>query len=80
MVYSRPESVFVLEYYFASQPFAAVREALSSAYPDRVKPSEMTIDRLVTKLRDTGRVRVSSGRRRISADKLFFEFLLTNKK
>jgi hypothetical protein len=35
MVYSRAERVFILEHYFASKSFAAVREAFSNAYPDK---------------------------------------------
>jgi hypothetical protein len=31
MVYSRAERVFILEHYFASKSFAAVREAFSNA-------------------------------------------------
>jgi hypothetical protein len=34
MVYSRAESVFILEPYFKSKSFAAVREAFSNAYSD----------------------------------------------
>jgi hypothetical protein len=34
MVYSRAERVFILEHYFISKSFAAIREAFSNAYPD----------------------------------------------
>jgi hypothetical protein len=48
MVYSRAERVFILEHYFASKSFAAVREAFSNAYPDK-EVSNKTMHRLVTK-------------------------------
>jgi hypothetical protein len=35
MVYSRAERVFILEHYFVSISFAAVREAFNNAYPDK---------------------------------------------
>jgi hypothetical protein len=54
-VYSRAERVFILEHYFASKSFAAVREAFSNAYPDKEVPNK-TIRRLVTKFRETGSV------------------------
>jgi hypothetical protein len=56
MVYSRAERVFILEHYFASKSFAAVREAFRNAYPDKEVPNKATIHRLVTKFRDTGNV------------------------
>jgi hypothetical protein len=55
MVYSRAERVLILEHYFASQSFSAVREAFSNAYPDKEVPNK-TIRRLVTKFWDTGSV------------------------
>jgi hypothetical protein len=55
MVYSRAEHVFILEHYFASKSFAAVREAFSNSYPDKEVPNKTTtIHLLVTKSRDTG--------------------------
>jgi hypothetical protein len=48
MVYSRAESVFILEHCFASKSFAAVRETFSNAYPDKEVPSKTTVHRLVT--------------------------------
>jgi hypothetical protein len=74
--------VFILEHYFASKSFAAVREAFSNAYPDKEVPSKTTIHRLVKKFRDTGSVCVSSRRWwtfSASAVKLFCKFFLTNK-
>jgi hypothetical protein len=56
MVYSRAERMFILEHYFASKSFAAVREAFINAYSDRKVPYKITIHRLVTKFRDTGSV------------------------
>jgi hypothetical protein len=56
MVYSRAERVFVLEHYFASKSFGAVREAFSNAYPDKEVTNKTTMHRLVTKFRDTGSV------------------------
>jgi hypothetical protein len=35
MVYSRAERVFILEHYFASKSFAAVREEFRNAYRDK---------------------------------------------
>jgi hypothetical protein len=43
------EHGFILEHYFASKSFAAVREAFSNAYPDKEVPNKTTIQRLVTK-------------------------------
>jgi hypothetical protein len=48
--------VFVLEHYFASKSFAAIRVAFSIAYPDKKVPKETTIHRLATTFRDTGNV------------------------
>jgi hypothetical protein len=56
MVYSRAESVLILEHYFQSKWFAAVREAFSNAYPDKAVPNKTTIHRLVTTFWDTGSV------------------------
>jgi hypothetical protein len=39
MVYSRAERVFILEHYFASKSFSAVRETFSNAYPDKEVPN-----------------------------------------
>jgi hypothetical protein len=55
-VYSKAERVFILEHYFTSKSFAAVREAFSNAYPDKEVPNKTTVERLVTKFRDTGSV------------------------
>jgi hypothetical protein len=56
MVYSRAECVVILESYFASKSFAAIREAFSNAYPDKEVPNKSTIHWLVTKFRNTGSV------------------------
>jgi hypothetical protein len=45
------QSVFILEYYFASKFFAAIREAFSNAYPDKELPNKTTIHRRETKFR-----------------------------
>jgi hypothetical protein len=50
MVYSR-ECVFILEHYFASKSFAAVREAFSNVYPDKEVPNKTTVHREVTTFR-----------------------------
>jgi hypothetical protein len=55
-VYSRAERVFILEHYFASKSFAAVREAFSNVYPDKEVPNKTAIHRLVTTFRDTGSI------------------------
>jgi hypothetical protein len=52
MVYSRAERVFILEHYFASKLYAAVREAFSNAYPDKEVPNKTTIHRLVIQFQD----------------------------
>jgi hypothetical protein len=49
-MYSQAESVFILEHYFASKSFAAVREVFSNVYSDKEVPNK-TIHRLVTKFR-----------------------------
>jgi hypothetical protein len=77
MVYSRAERVFILEHYFASKSFAAVREACNNANPDKEVPKKTTAHRLVTKFRDTGSVCVSSRRWWASAVKLFSKFFKT---
>jgi hypothetical protein len=56
MVYLRVEHVFILEYYFASKSFAAVRKAFSNAYPVKQGPNKATRHRLVTQFRDAGNV------------------------
>jgi hypothetical protein len=58
MVYSRAESVFVLEHYFSSKSFAIVRETfvVSNAYPYKEVPNKTTVHKLVTKFRDKGSV------------------------
>jgi hypothetical protein len=38
MAYSRAERVFILEHFLGSKLFAGVREAFSSAYPDKEVP------------------------------------------
>jgi hypothetical protein len=43
MVYLGAESVFILEHYFASKSFAAVREVFRSVYPDKEIPNETTV-------------------------------------
>jgi hypothetical protein len=43
MAYSKSERVFILERYFASKPFAVVRETFSNAYPDKEVPNKTTI-------------------------------------
>jgi hypothetical protein len=78
MVYSRAESVFILEHYFASKSFAAVHEAFSNAYPDKEVPNKTTVHRLVIFRVDAclrKRWWTFSG----SDVKLFFKFFLTNK-
>jgi hypothetical protein len=39
----RAERVFILEHYFQSKSFAAVREAFSNVYPEKEAPHETTI-------------------------------------
>jgi hypothetical protein len=46
------ECVFILEHYFASKSFAAVREAFSNACPDKKIRNKTTIHELLTKFRD----------------------------
>jgi hypothetical protein len=52
-VYSRAVRVFIVQHYFSSQSFAAVREAFSNAYPDREVSllDETALHRLVTRFR-----------------------------
>jgi hypothetical protein len=47
IVYSRTERVFILEHYFAFISLAAVREAFSSAYPDKEVPNKTKVHRLI---------------------------------
>jgi hypothetical protein len=42
IVYSRVGCVFIIEHYFASKSFAAVREALTSVYSDKELPNKRT--------------------------------------
>jgi hypothetical protein len=46
MVYSRTEHVFILEHRFASKSSATVREAFSSANPEKEVPNKATIHRM----------------------------------
>jgi hypothetical protein len=48
-VYSRAQSVFILEHYFSSKTFAVVHEA----FYNRELPKKTTIQRPATKLRGT---------------------------
>lgn len=48
--------VFILEHYFVRKPSAAVCEVFSNAYPDQKITNKRITHRLVTELRDTGRV------------------------
>jgi hypothetical protein len=48
--------VFVLQHYFASKSFAAVRETFSNAYPENKVPNKATIHRLVIFFWDIGSV------------------------
>jgi hypothetical protein len=59
-VYSQAERVSILEHYFASKSFAAVREAFSNTYPDKEVPKK-TIRRLVTKFRVNDCLREGGG-------------------
>jgi hypothetical protein len=54
MVFSRAEPVSILEHYFASKSFEAVREAFSNVYNDEEVPNKITIHRLVITFLDTG--------------------------
>jgi hypothetical protein len=71
--------VFILEHYYASKSFAAVREAFSNARPDKEVPNK-TIHRPVTKFRDTKSVCMSSSRWWTSAIKPFCKFFPTKTK
>jgi hypothetical protein len=73
-------TVSILEHYFASKSFAAVREAVSNAYPDKEVPNKTTIHRHVSAFRNTGSVCVSLGRWWTSAVKLFCKFFRTKTK
>jgi hypothetical protein len=53
--------VFILEHYFASKSFAAVREDFSSAYPDKEVPNKTTIHRMVTTFRVDSCLREGGG-------------------
>jgi hypothetical protein len=53
MGYSQQERVFILERYFASKSFIAVREAFHRVYPEKEVPNKTTVHRLVKKLRET---------------------------
>lgn len=50
-MFSRGGRKFILNHYFASKSFAAVRETYSNAYPDKEIPSKTAIHRLVTQFR-----------------------------
>jgi hypothetical protein len=53
IVYSWAEQVSVLEYYFASKSFVAVRKAFSNTYREKEISNKTTIHWLVTTFRDT---------------------------
>jgi hypothetical protein len=44
MVYSRAERVFILEHYFPSKSFPAVRGAFSNTYPDKYRIRQQYAD------------------------------------
>jgi hypothetical protein len=50
MVCAGAESVLILEYYFASKSFTAIREVFSNAYPDNEVQSK-TMHHLATTFR-----------------------------
>jgi hypothetical protein len=52
MVYSQQERVFILERYFSSKSFVAVREAFHRVYPDKDIPNKATVNSLVKKFRE----------------------------
>jgi hypothetical protein len=54
-MYSLEERVFILEHYFVSKLFAAVREKLTNGYRDKEVPYKTT-HRLVTVFQDTDSV------------------------
>jgi hypothetical protein len=56
MRYSQQERVFILESFFASKAFIAVRAASHRVYPDKEVPNKTTVHRLVKKFRKTGSV------------------------
>jgi hypothetical protein len=56
MGYSQQECAFILERYFASKSFIAVREAFHHVYPDKNGPNKITVQRLAKKCRETGSV------------------------
>jgi hypothetical protein len=56
MGYSQQDHVFILERYFASKSFIAVREAFHHVYPDKKGPNKTTVHRLAKKFRETGSV------------------------
>lgn len=49
MLYSQARSVFILERYFASKLFAALRGAFNNLYPNKNVPNKTRIHRLVKK-------------------------------
>jgi hypothetical protein len=71
--------VFILEYYFASKSFDAVYKTFRIAYPDKEVSIKTTVDGLVRTCWDTVSVFVPSGRRWVSAVKLFVKFFLMNR-
>jgi hypothetical protein len=64
MGYSQQEHVFILERYFDSKSFIAVREAFHHVYPDKSGPNKTTVQRLGKKCSETGSVCVKKHVRR----------------
>jgi hypothetical protein len=75
MVYSPADRVFILEHYFASKSFAAVREAFSNAYPDEEVPNKTTIP---THNKISRHRKCLCDFRKV-VEQLFCRFFLTNK-
>jgi hypothetical protein len=75
MVHSQAERMIILEHYFASKSSSVVREIFINAFPDKEVMNKTTIQRRVTKVRDTSSTCVSSRRSWTFTVKLFCNFL-----
>jgi hypothetical protein len=60
--FSQDQSVFILEHYFSTRPYAECQNAFRNSFPDSVLPNKSTIQRLVERFRETG----STGEKRRS--------------
>jgi hypothetical protein len=56
MIFSQDQRVFILEHYFSTRSYAECQNAFRNYFPDTLVPNKSTIQRLVERFRETGRI------------------------